>query len=280
MPRAEKVLQKCSVVLAASWTGIAAASARASRKRSMRGPRVRLRRATGVGSRWLPLMALGSLVLGLGYAVPARAQAAIVNVMVDGTADGTPLEPVWPYFGFDEINYTTSPEGKALLAKLAAAITTPVHVRSHFLFNTGDGTPSLKWGSTNVYTEDSAGNPVYSWALTDEIMDSITDAGALPFVELGFMPEALSTHPTPYRNSSATMLDGGCFYPPRDYQKWADLVGTWARHANERYPDVAARWLWELWNEPDIVYWNGTFDEYAKLYDYTEAALHAALPDA
>jgi xylan 1,4-beta-xylosidase len=75
-------------------------------------------------------------------------------------------------------------------------------------------------------------------------------------------------------------LDGGCFYPPTDYAKWAALVGTWATHANERYPDVGAGWLWELWNEPDLPYWNGTFDEYAKLYDYTESALHAAIPDA
>ena len=89
-----------------------------------------------------------------------------------------------------------------------------VHVRSHFLLNTGDGTPAMKWGSTNVYTEDAAGNPVYSWNLTDGIMDTITAAGAFPFVEIGFMPQALSTHPTPYRNASTTTLDGGCFYPP------------------------------------------------------------------
>ena len=145
----------------------------------------------------------------------ARAQApATVNVSVDATAAGTPLERVWPFHGYDEINYTTAPEGKALLGTIAAAHTAPVHVRSHFLLNTGDGTPAMKWGSTNVYTEDAAGNPVYNWTLTDGIMDTITGAGAFPFVEIGFMPEALSTHPTPYRNSSTTTLDGGCFYPP------------------------------------------------------------------
>jgi xylan 1,4-beta-xylosidase len=203
-----------------------------------------------------------------------------VNVSVDATAAGAPLERVWSFHGYDEINYTTTAEGGALLAALAAAHTAPVHVRNHFLFNTGDGTPALKWGSTGVYSEDAGGNPVYDWALTDGIMDAITSAGAFPLVELGFMPEALSAHPEPYRNSSAMTLDGGCFYPPADYAKWGDLVGTWAAHANGRYPDVAATWLWELWNEPDIGYWNGTFDEYTKLYDYTEAALHAVLPQA
>ena len=229
-------------------------------------------------ARWtVPLLAAATGALPCD----ARAQtAATVTVSVDATAAGAPLERVWAYHGYDELNYTTSPEGEALLATLAAAHTAPVHVRSHFLFNTGDGTPALKWGSTNVYTEDAQGNPVYSWPLTDGIMDALTGAGAYPLVELGFMPEALSTHPAPYRNSSTTALDGGCFYPPTDYAKWAGLVGAWATHADARYPDVSARWLWELWNEPDIGYWNGTAADYQKLYDYTESALHAVLPDA
>jgi xylan 1,4-beta-xylosidase len=203
-----------------------------------------------------------------------------VNVSVDATAAGAPLERVWAFHGYDEINYTTDPEGRALLGTIAAAHTAPVRVRNHFLLNTGDGTPAMKWGSTNVYTEDAAGNPVYDWTLTDGIMDTITAAGAFPFVEIGFMPEALSTRPTPYRNSSARLLDGGCFYPPTDYTKWAGLIRAWARHANERYPNVAASWLWELWNEPDIGYWRGTFADYAKLYDYTESALHEVIPNA
>jgi xylan 1,4-beta-xylosidase len=201
-------------------------------------------------------------------------------IAVDATAAGTPLERVWAFHGYDEINETTTAEGSALLRAIAAAHTAPVHVRNHFLFNTGDGTPAPKWGSTNVYSEDAAGGPLYDWTLTDGILDTITGAGALPFVELGFMPEALSTHPSPYRNTSTIALNGGCFYPPTDDAKWGNLVRAWAAHASARYPDVAAGWLWELWNEPDSAYWHGTFDEYATLYDHTEAALHAVLPDA
>ena len=227
-----------------------------------------------------PVMAPLAGLLALTSCGGGAASPPTVTVSVDATAAGAPLERVWPFHGYDEINYTTTAEGAALLAAIAAAHTAPVHVRNHFLLNTGDGAPALKWGSTGVYSEDAGGNPVYDWALTDGIMDAITGAGAFPFVELGFMPEALSAHPQPYRNSSSTTLDGGCLYPPADYAKWADLVAAWAAHANERYPDVAATWLWELWNEPDISYWNGTFDDYTKLYDYTEAALHAVLPQA
>ena len=76
------------------------------------------------------------------------------------------------------------------------------------------------------------------------------------------------------------MLDGGCFYPPRDYDKWGALVTSWATHVKDRYPGAESTWQWELWNEPDIGYWQGTFEEYARLYDYTEAALHAVFPNA
>ena len=85
----------------------------------------------------------------IALASAARAQApATVKVAVDATAAGSPLERGWPFHGYDEINYTTVPEGKALLGTIAAAHTAPVYIRSHFLLNTGDGTPALKWGST------------------------------------------------------------------------------------------------------------------------------------
>lgn len=234
--------------------------------------------ASGDATSWK--LTAGLLALASCREARAPAAATTVNVSVDATATGTPLRPVWAFHGYDEINYTTTPEGRSLLGAIAAAHTAPVHVRCHFLLNTGDGAPAMKWGSTNVYTEDAAGNPVYDWTLTDGIMDTITTAGASPFVELGFMPQALSTHPAPYRNSSTLGLDGGCFYPPTDYSKWAGLVRAWAAHANGRYPSVTANWLWELWNEPDSGYWRGTFADYAKLYDYTESALHEVIPEA
>jgi xylan 1,4-beta-xylosidase len=209
-----------------------------------------------------------------------RAEAQTVKISVDATAPGQPIERIWPFYGYDEVNYSTTAEGKALLKSIAEAHTAPVHIRTHFLLNTGNGTPSLKWGSTNVYTEDAAGNPIYSWTLMDGIMDAITGAGAFPLVEIAFMPEALSTHPTPYMNSGVYTLDGGCFYPPNDYTKWSNLIKAWATHVNARYPNVAGSWLWEMWNEPNIGYWHGTFADYAKLYDTTEAALHSVIPTA
>jgi xylan 1,4-beta-xylosidase len=224
---------------------------------------------------------VGVCAVTFGAMPAAFAQATSTTITVDATVAGTPLEPIWAYHGYDECNYTTTTDGKALLQTLGTTQPTPPpHIRSHFLLNTGDGVPSFKWGSTNVYTTDAMGNPVYDWTLMDGIMDTVIGAGAVPYVEIGFMPEALSTNPTPYQNSSITALNGGCFYPPTDYTKWADLIAEWATHSNARYKGVETTWQWELWNEPDNAYWQGTPAEYDELYDYTESALHQVLPSA
>lgn len=223
---------------------------------------------------------MGLILLGQVSPRTARAQSQPIDISVDGTAAGTPLNPVWPYYGYDEDNYTTMPEGKRLLKDIKALNAFPVHIRTHFLLNTGDGKPALKWGSTNVYTENAQGQPVYDWTLLDGIMDGITAAGNLPLAEIAFMPKALSSKPDPYQPSGTYVLDGGSFYPPNDYSKWAGLIGAWAEHSKTRYPGSDTSWLWQLWNEPDIGYWHGTHAEYFKLFDYTEGALHGVMDKA
>lgn len=223
--------------------------------------------------------AFGAAVL---LTCPALHAESAVHIEVDGVAEGTPLVPVWAYFGYDEVNATTTPEGQELLQTLARAFEPKVHVRTHFLFNSGTVTDRHKWGSTNLYSENAEGAPVYDFSRIDAIMNAKVNAGVSSLFELGFMPQALSTHPEPYETSSTTTLDSGSFYPPTDYEKWAELVRTWAEHARDHHGQGAASadWLWELWNEPDIGYWRGTPEEYQRLYDYTEAALHQVLPRA
>jgi xylan 1,4-beta-xylosidase len=213
---------------------------------------------------------------------PVLAEPRAVTIAVDAAAEGSELQPIWAYFGYDEVNATTTPEGRDLLRTLALANDARVRVRTHFLFNSGDETTRFKWGATNFYTEDPSGAPVYDFSRIDAIMDAKVEAGVAALFELGFMPRALSTQPEPYETSSTYTLDGGSFYPPTDYEKWARLVRVWAEHARDRYAQGApqADWLWELWNEPDIPYWNGSAADYHRLYDHTEAALHSVLPDA
>src|SRR4030042_2751882 len=107
-----------------------------------------------------------------------------------------------------------------------------------------------------------------------------------PFVEIGFMPEALSIKPRPYQHSwkpgaRYEEIYTGWAYPPNDYKKWAELVYRWVSHSIDRYGrEEVETWYWELWNEPNIGYWQGTAEEYLKLYDYTADAVKRALPTA
>lgn len=207
----------------------------------------------------------------------------LVIITVDATKLGEPLRHIWQYFGYDECNYSTTPAGRELMKTLASINSEPVYLRQHFLLTTGDGKPLLKWGSTNVYTEDAAGKAVYDWRIMDQIFDAVVESRCRHLVEIGFMPKDLSTKPEPYQGPELLSRVGakaGVSYPPKDYQKWANLIRQWAHHSLERYSNVVDTWLWELWNEPNIMYWQGTFEEYCKLFDYTENALHEVLPKA
>jgi xylan 1,4-beta-xylosidase len=228
-----------------------------------------------------------AVALALLWPSFSSAQQAPDSVTIHVRADQSDgaLHPIWNYFGYDEPNYTYTPNGKKLLGELGALSSVPVYVRVHNLLTTGDGSASLKWGSTNAYTEGKDGNPVYSWTIIDHIFDAFHAAGIRPIVEIGFMPEALSTHPEPYRHDfpkgPISAIYTGWAYPPRDYAKWSELVFQFTRHLRDRYGDAEVKnWLWEVWNEPDIDYWKGTPEEYFKLYDFTADAVLRAFPEA
>jgi xylan 1,4-beta-xylosidase len=210
-------------------------------------------------------------------------QSVSIQVQAD-RSDGS-ISPAWNYFGYDEPNYTYAANGKKLLGELAAIDAAPVYIRVHNLLTSGDGSASLKWGSTNVYSEDASGHPVYSWEILDRIFDTFRAANLKPLVEIGFMPKALSSHPEPYRHdfprTPVSEIYTGWAYPPKDYPRWSELVFQFVHHLRERYGEAETEtWLWEVWNEPDIGYWKGTPEEYFKLYDFSVEAVLRALPGA
>ena len=224
---------------------------------------------------------LGFLAIAsTGLQAQAGALSPVTIAVHAGQTTGK-YEPDWNYFGADEPNYIYAENGKKLLRELHDLSPVPVYFRPHNLLTTGDGSGSLKWGSTNAYTEDANGKAVYDWKITDRIFDALEGAGVRPLVEVGFMPEAMSTHPEPYRHDFPKGdVFTGWSYPPKDYKKWGKLVEAYAAHLKQRYGAATNGWLWEVWNEPDIDYWHGTPEEYDRLYDVTTAAIRKVLPQA
>ncbi|MBS7639769.1 MAG: beta-xylosidase [Candidatus Bathyarchaeia archaeon] len=195
-----------------------------------------------------------------------------VKVFVDASKKISEFNHIWRYIGYDEINYTTTPSGKMTLRRFAELSDGPYYVRFHHLLCTGNCRSIPKWGSTNVYVEDEDGNPIYNWTTIDSIFDTLLRFNCKPFVEIGFMPLHLADK---RGQLSFHWWYAGWNCPPKDYEKWHNLILNLVKHCTERYGiEEVETWYWEIWNEPDLpYYWQGTFEEYCKLYDYAVAAI-------
>ncbi|EOD53037.1 putative glycoside hydrolase family 39 protein [Neofusicoccum parvum UCRNP2] len=141
----------------------------------------------------------------------------IVHVSVNTTKRLGALTAINRFFGCDEPNFAYYPDGHALLSELGSLGPAQTYFRTHNLLTTGNGStvgvPALKWGSTNAYTEDADGNPVYNWTIVDRIFDSYLSASVKP------------------------------------YEKWEELVYQWTKHSVEKYGQAEVEsWYWEVWN--------------------------------
>jgi xylan 1,4-beta-xylosidase len=228
------------------------------------------------------------IILVCGAALHAAAQPSEskpISIHVDLTKSEGPYTPIYSWFGYDESNYTTMKYGKQLLGELHDLSPAPVNIRAHHLLTSGNGVAELKWSSSNVFSLDAAGKPVYDFTITDQTFDEFQKAGVRPMVELGFMPKDLAaTVPgvTDYQvRYPKSTISGASNNPPKDYALWGELIRKYTEHLVQRYgKDQVNKWYFEVWNEPDIAYWHGTPEEYYKLYDYSVAGVRAALPNA
>jgi len=232
----------------------------------------------------LSVVMVGAL-LGIPAAAGQRTSSEAVTIRVDLTKRVGPYTPIYRWFGYDESNYTRMKYGKQLLRELHDMSPEPVYIRAHHLLTSGNGVAELKWSSSNVFSLDANGKPVYDFRITDQTFDEYQRAGVRPFVELGFMPKDLAAevpgiteyqlhHPKP-------TMAGASNNPPKDYAMWGELVRKFTEHLVKRYGrEQVKTWYFEVWNEPDIIYWHGTEAEYLKLYDYAVAGVRAALPEA
>ncbi|QNI36663.1 GH39 family glycosyl hydrolase [Edaphobacter albus] len=128
-----------------------------------------------------------------------------------------------------------------------------------------------------VYNEDEHGNPVYNFAYVNQVYDNLLANGVRPVVEIGFMPKKLAfnpdaLHPFWYKQNVS---------PPKSMEKWDGLITAFAKNLVQRYGiDEVSQWYFEVWNEPNIDFWNGIPRQrsYFELYDHTARDLKAVSP--
>ncbi|GIG64173.1 GH39 family glycosyl hydrolase [Phytomonospora endophytica] len=194
-----------------------------------------------------------------------------VRVTVDVSAPTTALQRPWaPMIGAEHLSHLLSTEttgGRPIGAELREALAT-VHselgvgtVRSHAILCDDNG----------VYRE-SGGEPVHDFTRVGEIYDALLALGLKPIVELSFMPRDLAADP-----SKKVFFYEAIVSPPKDWDRWADLIGDLTAYLVDRYGrDEVRTWAFEVWNEANLdVFWSGTREEYLRLYEVTAHAVKA-----
>lgn len=137
------------------------------------------------------------------------------------------------------------------------------HIRGHGLLSDG-------MGIYRPYEVEGRHEVLYSFTYLDQVVDAYLGLGIEPFLELGFMPEALAS------GDATVFWWKGNITPPSSYEAWADLVRATLTHLVDRYGLERVRgWPVEVWNEPNLVnFWlDADQQEYFRLYDVTARAV-------
>jgi len=113
----------------------------------------------------------------------------------------------------------------------------------------------------------------YSFFNIDEIYDFLLSIGMKPYVELSFMPDELASG-----NQTIFHYDANVT-PPKSFPAWGWLVGNFTQHLVQRYGLAEVQqWNFEVWNEPNLGFWDGTQAQYFELYQVSANAIKAISP--
>ncbi len=205
---------------------------------------------------------LGAIALAPGAQLGAQSNDSAQIIEIDPNAPAHPFPHFWEKMFGSERGIVTLRESYRNDLRETKRITGFEYVRFHAIFHDEVG----------LYDETPDGKPVYNFSYVDQIYDGLLENKVRPFIELSFMPKKLASdpnalHPFWYKQNVA---------PPKDWDRWAQLIEAFTRHLVERYgEDEVAQWYFEVWNEPNIDFWAGSpkEDTYYDLYDHAVRAI-------
>ena len=151
----------------------------------------------------------------------------------------------------------------------------PSYVRQSFFEELKPGAMEidLKEILQNSATPDDIASRI---AWTDDFVKEIHKGGGRVVIAIAAMPLWLSSSKdmSPVPGDAAAKAT---YSPPKDYAAWALLVERIVRHYNHELGIPA---MYKIWWEPDGGYWQGTEEEYFKLYRYAVLGARRADPQA
>ena len=198
------------------------------------------------------------------------------------------MRPIWRAIGYDEINWTYTPRGRALHATLKEIFRGPLAVRNHNAFTSGNGLGWPAWSWTNLYRERIDGSMALDWRWADGIYDVFAEHGWEPVVDWASCPRPVG-EALRHRRPGAGPASGPravrgrrVALPAKELRPMERALPGVRRPLVERYGVARVeRWRFEVWNEPDIpYYWRGSLDEYCQLYEASRTGVRMALPGA
>jgi len=86
-----------------------------------------------------------------------------VSIKVNAGITEGELKYKWRFIGYDENNYTHTPEGEELISMFGRLEDSPYYIRAHHMLCTGNLHGTYKWGSTNVYTARMKSRKFQEW---------------------------------------------------------------------------------------------------------------------
>ncbi|HVW78052.1 MAG TPA: hypothetical protein VHB45_10605 [Alloacidobacterium sp.] len=211
--------------------------------------------------KYLSALALAAMLAGTPFATAQQ------EIDINTQAQTTPFPHFWEeMFGSGRANLTLRESYRNDL-RAVKQVTDFRYVRFHAILHDENG----------VYNEDEHGNPVYNFSYVDQIYDGLLKNGVRPVVEISFMPKKLAfnpdaLHPFWYKQNVS---------PPKSMERWDDLIKHFAQHLVDRYGiQEVSQWYFEVWNEPNIDFWNGIprQQSYFELYAHTARDLKSVSP--
>ncbi len=202
------------------------------------------------------------VLFAAGVLLPAQTQQPVAEAInINAAAPGHAFPHFWEQmFGSSRANLSLREDYRQDL-RAVRDITGLQYIRFHAILDDENG----------VFEEDDHGNPIYNFSYVDQIYDGLLANHVKPFVEISFMPRKLAANLKPHAFWYKPLPS-----PPKDQAKWGALIEAFAKHLETRYGKAEVdSWYFEVWNEPNIDFWDGSPQQatYFELYDTTAKAL-------
>lgn len=151
----------------------------------------------------------------------------------------------------------------------------PTYIQAKLFSELKPGTIEIDLGREIFANSESISDILFQLSLLDDFLLEIKKNGGEIVFGFSRMPLWLSSNPSGKETAMAgdeTLVSE--VSPPKDYDKWAALIESLVRHFNQ----IGVKAKYKIGWEPDTPFWQGTEEDFFKLYKYAVIGAKRADP--